>query len=84
VSIAASLFVPKEAEATPETSSTCSPSMLRTTEVRLTEIWESDELLKAHLATPDPEFSAMLATAKIEHAKVVAYDGTNERVLMSR
>ena len=54
------------------------------TEVCLTEVWETDELLKAHLAIPDPEFSALLATAKIERAKVVAYDGTNERVLMSR
>ena len=54
------------------------------TEVCLTEVWETDELLKAHLAIPDPEFSTMLATAKIERAKVIAYDGTNERALMSR
>ena len=54
------------------------------TEVCLTEVWESDELLKAHLAIPDPEFSNILTTAKIERARVVAYDGSNERVLMSR
>ena len=54
------------------------------TEVCLTEVWETDELLKAHLAIPDAEFSTMLATAKIERARVVAYDGSNERVLMSR
>ena len=54
------------------------------TEVCLTEVWETDELLKAHLAISDPEFSDMLATAKIERARVVAYDGSNERVLMSR
>ena len=50
----------------------------------LTEVWETDELLKAHLAIPDPAFSDMLATAKIERARVVAYDSSNERVLMSR
>jgi quinol monooxygenase YgiN len=53
-------------------------------EVRLTEIWESETELNAHLADPDPEFSEALATAKIASAEIKAYDGTNERVLMKR
>lgn len=54
------------------------------TVVRLTELWESQETLDAHLQVPDPEFSAALETAKIVEATIKAYDGANERVLMSR
>jgi quinol monooxygenase YgiN len=53
-------------------------------EVLLTEVWESEDLLMAHLQIPDPDFNSVLATAKIEKAIVKAYDGANERVLMAR
>ena len=53
-------------------------------EVLLTEVWESEALLMAHLQIPDPDFNSVLATAKIEKATVKAYDGANERVLMAR
>ena len=53
-------------------------------EILLTEVWESEALLMAHLQIPDPDFNTVLATAKIEKAVVKAYDGLNERVLMTR
>ncbi|MGE0860706.1 MAG: putative quinol monooxygenase [Gammaproteobacteria bacterium] len=53
-------------------------------EIRLTEIWESEALLMAHLQMPDESFAAALATARINSAKVTAYDGANARVLMQR
>ncbi len=54
------------------------------TEFRLVETWSSAELLEAHLRIPDPAFGELITTARIERAHVVAYDGTNERVLMTR
>lgn len=54
------------------------------TELRLTEVWESQALLEAHLAKPDPAFDEVLTSAKIARARVTAFDGTNERVLVSR
>ncbi|MBX9605780.1 MAG: antibiotic biosynthesis monooxygenase [Gammaproteobacteria bacterium] len=53
-------------------------------EIRLTEIWESEALLMAHLQIPDPAFNEALASARITSAKVTAYDGANARVLMQR
>ncbi len=53
-------------------------------EILLTEVWESEGLLMAHLQIPDPDFNNVLATAKIENAVVKAYDGSNERLLMKR
>jgi len=54
------------------------------TEIRLTERWESEALLQAHLEIPDEEFNAVLKTAKIERAIVLAHDAGNERELMKR
>lgn len=54
------------------------------TEILLTECWESEAQLHAHLAIPDPEFSALLASARIRSATVTAYQGSQARVLMSR
>ncbi|MCB1748536.1 MAG: antibiotic biosynthesis monooxygenase [Gammaproteobacteria bacterium] len=53
-------------------------------EVRLTEIWTSEADLDAHLRLPDPAFAEVLATAAIVAAKITAYDGANERILMAR
>lgn len=53
------------------------------TEVRLTEIWEDEEALKAHLEAPDEEFSAIVANTQLA-AAVVSYDASNKRVLMKR
>ncbi len=53
-------------------------------EIILTEVWENEGLLMAHLQIPDPDFNNVLATAKIEKAVVKAYDGSNERLLMKR
>lgn len=55
-----------------------------TNDIRLTEVWESESHLMSHLQIPDPEFDQVLATAKITSAIVKAYDGTNERVLITR
>lgn len=54
------------------------------TEICLTETWESEQALNEHLQIPDPEFYGALESAKIVQARVVAYDGGGERVLMSR
>ncbi|MGE0484605.1 MAG: putative quinol monooxygenase [Gammaproteobacteria bacterium] len=53
-------------------------------EIRLTEIWTSEAELNAHLQQPDPAFAEVLATAAIVSARVTAYDGANERILMAR
>lgn len=54
------------------------------TEIRLTEIWESEEDLNAHLAIPDEEFAAVLANTKLVTAVVTSYTSSNKRVLMER
>ena len=54
------------------------------TEIRLTEKWDNDELLKAHLAIPDEEFGALMATAKITSAIVVSSESDEEQILMQR
>lgn len=54
------------------------------TEIRLTEKWESDELLQAHLQLPDEEFNQFIATAKIESAVVIANEVSSERELLKR
>lgn len=61
-----------------------SRSLEDTKEILLTEVWESEALLMAHLQIPDPDFNNVLATARIERAVVKAYDALNERVLMTR
>ncbi len=53
-------------------------------QIPLTEKWESDELLKAHLAIPDEEFGALMATAKIASAIVVSSESGEEQILMQR
>jgi quinol monooxygenase YgiN len=53
-------------------------------EVRLTEVWASEAELDAHLQLPDPAFAEVLTTAAIVSARVTAYDGANERILMAR
>lgn len=63
---------------------TFSRSLETGNEIHLTEIWESEAALLAHLQIPDAAFNAGLATAKITKAQVTAYDGSNRRVLMSR
>ena len=54
------------------------------TEIRLIEKWTSETSLNAHLQLPDEEFNAILATAKIERAVVVASDINSERELLNR
>jgi len=54
------------------------------TEIRLFETWQSEAQLNAHLQIPDEAFSEVLTSAKIEHARVVAFDADGERVLMER
>ena len=46
-----------------------SVSVDRSTEIRLFEMWESEELLNAHLMVPDEEFNSMLSEADIVSAK---------------
>ena len=52
-------------------------------QIILSEKWESDELLKAHLIIPDEEFGALMATAKIASAIVVSSESGKEQILMS-
>jgi hypothetical protein len=40
--------------------------------------------LKAHLAIPDEEFGALMATAKIASAIVISSESDEEQVLMQR
>ncbi len=54
------------------------------TEIRLTEKWESEELLNAHLQIPDEEFSAVVGAASIESAVVVSNEVTGEKQLLNR
>ena len=44
-------------------------------EICLTETWESEDALNAHLQIPDPAFFEALETARIERARVVSYNG---------
>jgi len=61
-----------------------SQSLEDSTEIILTEKWESAELLQAHLEIPDEEFGALLSTAKITAATIVSNEADEERVLMQR
>jgi quinol monooxygenase YgiN len=54
------------------------------TEILLTEKWDDEASLQAHLKVPDDEFNAVLKTAKIERALVTAYEAANARELMKR
>lgn len=54
------------------------------TEIRLTETWDSEASLNAHLQLPDEDFATVIATAKIERARIVVHDASNERILMER
>ena len=54
------------------------------TEIRLTEIWESEEALNAHLKIPDEEFNAVLGNTKLVTAVVTSYAASNKRILMER
>jgi len=40
--------------------------------------------LKAHLAIPDEEFGALMATAKIAPAIVISSESDEEQILMQR
>ena len=53
-------------------------------EIRLVEIWESEELLNEHLQIPDPEFDNVISTADIKKATVVAHTSQEQRTLLSR
>ena len=53
-------------------------------ELRLLEQWASEAELQAHLAVPDPAFSALLAEADIQFARVVAHTVTESKTLMER
>jgi quinol monooxygenase YgiN len=54
------------------------------TEIQLTEKWDNEASLNAHLKIPDEEFGELMTTAKIKRAVVVSYEATNERELMKR
>lgn len=47
-------------------------------------MWENDALLQAHLSVPDPEFSAVLATGRFEHAVVEAHEIASSRYMLRR
>lgn len=53
-------------------------------EVRLIEIWQSEEQLQAHLAVPDPEFSAVIGRGKIDSAVVDAHEVSDSREMLRR
>ena len=53
-------------------------------QIRLFEVWESEDLLNAHLMVPDEEFNLMLASAGITSAKVEMHEVSASRELMSR
>ena len=53
-------------------------------EIRLVERWASQEDLDAHLAVPDPEFSALLAEAEITSAVVELHEVAGSREMMRR
>ncbi|PCI75566.1 MAG: hypothetical protein COB20_12650 [SAR86 cluster bacterium] len=61
-----------------------SQSLEDPTEIRLTEKWESAELLQAHLEIPDEEFGVLLSTAKITTATIVSNDCGEDQLLMQR
>lgn len=54
------------------------------TEVILTEKWEDEASLQAHLAVPDEEFSKVISSALIQSAVVVSGEVASERVLLER
>jgi quinol monooxygenase YgiN len=53
-------------------------------QVRLTEIWESESLLDAHLMVPDDEFNAVIAGAKIVSASVNMHEVAHTKELLRR
>ena len=53
-------------------------------QIRLFEMWQSEELLNAHLMVPDDEFNLLLANADIKTARVDMHDVSTSRELMSR
>jgi len=54
------------------------------TEIMLTEKWENEELLNAHLQIPDEEFNSLIGTAKIERVLVVSNEVITEKELLNR
>jgi len=63
---------------------TFSVNLEDSTEIMLTEKWESEESLNAHLQIPDEEFSSVIGTAKIERAIVVSHEVTSGKELLNR
>ncbi|MFT4561543.1 MAG: quinol monooxygenase YgiN [Gammaproteobacteria bacterium] len=61
-----------------------SQSLEDPTEIRLTEKWEDETTLNAHLKIPDEEFGVIITTAKIERAIVVSSEVTAEKELLNR
>jgi quinol monooxygenase YgiN len=61
-----------------------SQSLEDPTEIRLTEKWEDETTLNAHLKIPDDEFGTIITTAKIERAIVVSSEVTAEKELLNR
>tara|TARA_R110002110_G_scaffold247241_8_gene463583 strand:+ start:164 stop:472 length:309 start_codon:yes stop_codon:yes gene_type:complete len=61
-----------------------SVSMENPLQIRLTEMWESESLLNAHLMVPDEEFNNMIANAKIKSASVDLHDVSDSRELLRR
>ena len=52
--------------------------------IRLTEIWEDEQSLNAHLQIPDAAFAAVLANTRIASARVTSYAASGQRELMER
>lgn len=52
--------------------------------IRLTEIWEDEGSLNAHLQIPDEAFAAVLANTRIASARVTSHEVSGGRVLMER
>ncbi|MEM7219431.1 MAG: antibiotic biosynthesis monooxygenase [Pseudomonadota bacterium] len=53
-------------------------------EIRLIEMWESDEKLQAHLAVPDPEFTALIGRGQFDSAVVEAHEVSASREMLRR
>jgi quinol monooxygenase YgiN len=53
-------------------------------QIRLTEMWASEDLLNAHLMVPDDEFNNMIATANIKSAAVDMHEVSASRELLRR
>ena len=53
-------------------------------EIRLIEVWESEQTLQAHLDVPDPEFNELVARGSFSSAVVEAHSVSATREMLRR